>query len=146
MYPESICKSTLEHEFIMFVKKLFGIIYFNEFISRVRYCCYKHFYEAFGYSDTGLVTCILEFGLLNIFYNSTFISVCTRRKIVGKMTIFIVTMGETQIFMKITSIYSKNCCSTLTTPSENFHVDSHIVFTFCIFKGTHSIPICMQVF
>ena len=69
MDPGSICKSTLEHEFIMCVKKLFGIMYCNEFISRVKCCCYKHFYEAFGHSDTDLVTCILEFRLLKIFYN-----------------------------------------------------------------------------
>ena len=67
-------------------------MYCNEFMSRVK-CCYKHFYEVFSHSDTGLLTCILEFRLLNIFSNSIFISVYTRRKIVEKITIFYSNRG-----------------------------------------------------
>ena len=115
-------------------------------MSRVKCCCYKHFYEAFSLSDTGWVTCILEFGFgYNIFSNPTFISVYIQRKIVGKITIFYSNRGTGTNFHEKEDEYSKNSTYdfvTFTTQilmftinCSNFHHENlNLSHSYCLYE------------
>ena len=58
-------------------------------MSRVKCRCYRHFYEAFGHSDTGLAY-ILEFKLLKIFY--IYLCTYTEKILSGKFLFPIATV------------------------------------------------------